>query len=703
MNKELVKFIFYTLKFEEKKFPELQKNQQDILSAIEIFEKQIGELYFDLKNSEIETVFKLSWGEKEEIISKKTIFTLFGLFLKDLINFNLFREVVHELYYKGSLEQDIGILAFTAYKLKEEKSLEGISYLDYLNFMRKLGIQPCLYSTYKKLLEELEINDYTTAEERELSEKIERTVNNINEREQYLDDIVASISTETLAYLDHFLDYSKLSNMAYKIEKYLAKEIEIKEKLPITTIQKKFDEKFKEIGYPTVPIIYDPFLKAHQEYIQAHSVRMDDLAKIPKEYMKEFATKKAYSCHSLAQKITISFLGGGGIGNMAILIQHNNNAILIDYGMSVSNYSIPKWHPALKSVNAILVTHAHLDHTGALPYLIQPEDNKRWYGSINTKLLSEKLLFNTAYTVEENYGERAGLSPFLNNFKKQSSLINFFNVFNPLKPKKAEEISPGFTVTPYNSSHIFGSYGYEIEIYGKKIFFTGDFKLDSCQLFQGAKFPTDADITIFDGTYYNRELTTQDPTAVILEAVERNQKLIIPAFSVGRAQEMYKILERLRIVKDRKVKIIGLAAEIMKLMGTKGDYNLAKSIAAEEFEEGDIVIAGHGMLQGGSARLLLEATKDDSNVGVLLCGYQAPNTLGYALKNSHPIAMHEYGQQTYFAQISGHTSPKRLDEFIQEIKGKKIMVHTPENTKIKKEHKDVVIPNYLQEIKIKCG
>ena len=177
-----------------------------------------------------------------------------------------------------------------------------------------------------------------------------------------------------------------------------------------------------------------------------------------------------------------------------------------------------------------------------------------------------------------------------------------------------------------------------------------------------------------------------------------NFLLIIPAFSVGRTQEMIKRLERLRISKNKNIKTTGLAAEVSKVMGIKANYDIVKDISIENFEEGDIVVSGHGMLQGGIVRNLLDETKDDENTGVLLCGYQAPDTVGFALQNSLPVARNRYHQKIFSAQISGHTNSDSLNGFISQIEGKKIMVHTPDNTVLREEHKDILIPDYNREI-----
>ena len=494
-----------------------------------------------------------------------------------------------------------------------------------------------------------------------------------------------------------------LGGLAYLRSKHASEKISLDKEVSLAEFQNLFEEELKKKQLPFIPVQLDPILQPHLDKIKAKPVSMEELANVPPKLVKEFASVKAYSSPKLAQKVRITFLGGGGIGNMAILIQHNNGAILLDSGMSVANYAIPRWHPALKFVKAILITHAHLDHTGALPYFITPESGKRWYASPQTKKLTELLLFDTSSIIDEINVPSEHLPPFYSAYLKRSNLINLFNVFEPIPPKKTIEVAPGFEVTAYPSSHLFGSYGYEIDIYGHRILFTGDFSLNDSALFKGAKMPIDCEVTIFDGTYYNRESKAQDLSLVLSQAEEQCKRILIPAFSLGRSQEMFKRVEIAGLDKKFNVKIVGLSSKVTALMGISGNYRGYNVLYPEEFEEGDLVIAGNGMLQGGTARVLLDATRDDEDTGVILCGYQAPNTLGFALKSGHPIALQNYHQKIYNAKVSGHSTAFELDNFIAELSGMKIMVHTPKGTKRKSKHKDLLIPRYLETVEINAS
>ncbi|UJG40962.1 MAG: MBL fold metallo-hydrolase [Candidatus Heimdallarchaeum aukensis] len=669
--------------------------EEELITQVKHFSRILEKGEIEEIPKTIGDIFNLSWNTPIDIEQREQFLAvLFTLYAKDLIDIKLVKEVFQHLQLTDSLKHENIILFFLIYSTKKVKKRE-IDYFQYLNFCRDMGIKPRSFSEFIAILEKLNVPFTINQKTQELAEKLEKMVKLLQEKSNYLEEFIPNFPTEVLEFLDFFIDYKLLSELDLRYSEFIISELSLDKKTSIPEVQKKIENLLNKSKYPIVPITYKPFFEKIREKVEPRIVKLEELANTPPKLIKEFASKKAYSCHKLAQKVRITFLGGGGIGNMAILIQHNNDAILLDYGMSVSNYSIPRWHPSLRTVKAILVTHAHLDHIGALPYLVNIDEEKRWYGSVNTKVIGEKLLFNTS-TMLKGIPDEKLLSPYLKAIKSESTLIHFFNRFNPLKPKKSIEISPEFLITPIPSSHVFGSYGYLIEIFGKRILFTGDFKVEKSYLFKGAEFPTDADVTIFDGTYYNRNLKKVDNETTVLNAVKQNKKVIIPAFSVGRAQEMYTLLEKLRLTKEHNVKIVGLASEITKLMGISGDHTLLKSMNADEFEDGDIVIAGNGMLQGGTSRLLLDETRDNDDVGVIICGYQAPETLGYSLKTNHPVALNQYSQQIYNLQISGHTTPRNLDKFISELNGKKIMVHTPENITIK--HKDLVVPQFNETL-----
>jgi putative mRNA 3-end processing factor len=701
MTLNLQKYIKYLLKIDTKQ--KLHKDLTKIYEESKEFSNNYKDPYYVCSNEDLLEIFNTSWSGVQEEPSESTIFYALSLYWFDAIEFELYRSILQELHSHDKLPAEILVTSYWMYWKKQRRAGKPskYSFYSFLELTRKLGIEPIEFQDFYTKTKELFSNLKISEKELEIGNDLSRLIKNIQDRPQYLEEFSSSINPETMRYLDFFADYQTLSDLAYFYVKSISNNIELDKKISIANFQKKVEEEFKTRGMKPVPTVVDPILQPHLSNFDPKTVSMEELAHLQKEQMKEFASIKAYSSPKSAQKIRISFLGGGNIGNMGILVQHDNNAILLDFGMSVANYSTPRWHPSLKYVKAVLVTHAHLDHTGGLPYLIRPEDGKRWYATQSTKILAEKLLYSTSSILRSNGISKKNATPFQQAYLSNSNIVNLFNVFNPLKINETVEVSPGFKVTPYSASHLYGSVSYKIDVFGKTILFTGDFSADKSELFDGAKIPTDCDVTIFDGTYYGRSIEDTDPNTVILQAAETCERLIIPAFSVGRTQEMIKRLERLRISTKRSVKTTGMSADVSKSMGLKAKFDIVKNLSSDNFENNDIAVTGHGMLQGGAARKLVDETSSDDNTGILICGYQAPNTLGYSLKNGHSVALKKYNQKVFSAHISGHSGPESLNDFIDSLSGKKIMVHTPDDTVLRDEHKDMIIPKYNQEIVLK--
>ena len=701
MTLNLQKYINFLFKQNTKE--KLNDNLQAIFKESKNYSDNINDPYYQCKNEELLEVFTTSWSGIQEEISESMVYYAITLYWLDAINLELYRAILQELGSQKLITDELLVSSYWMFWKKQNKieKPRRYSFYSFLEFIRKMGVDPLSFQDFVNTTKKLFPNMKLSEREIEIGNEIERFIKNIQERPQYIEEFSSSITPDTMKYLDFYVDLELINNLAYFSVKNISKQINLEKKISLANFQKIIEKEYTSRKMRTVPTVIDPVLEPHLSKFDAKAVSMEKLAALPKEQMKEYASITAYSSPKNAQKIRISFLGGGNIGNMGILVQHDNNAILLDFGMSVANYSIPRWHPSLKYVKAVLVTHAHLDHTGALPYLIRPENGKRWYATQTTKMLAEKLLYSTSSILRSKGITKKNASPFQSVFLNKSNLINLFNEFNPLKINKTVEVSPGFKVTPYSASHLYGSVSYKIDVFGTTILFTGDFSADESELFPGAKLPTDCDVTIFDGTYYNRETVEEDPNTVILQAAETCDRLIIPAFSVGRTQEMIKRLERLRVSAKRRVMTTGLAADVSKSMGLRAKFDIVKNLSADNFENSDIVVTGHGMLQGGTARKLIDETSSDENTGILICGYQAPNSLGFALKNNHSIAKKRYQQKVFSAHISGHSSSDSLNEFIDKLSGKKVMVHTPDRTVPREEHKGLIIPKYNQEIILK--
>ncbi len=422
------------------------------------------------------------------------------------------------------------------------------------------------------------------------------------------------------------------------------------------------------------------------------------MEKLPEQYAMAWLPKYVFSRPDVEEKVSIHFPGGSHIGHSSILVKTRHGMILLDYGMTVLNNRMPKWLPLLQKVDVVLLSHAHLDHSGALPVLIGSNPKLPVFATRETKKLTEILWNDTANVLNSTWHQDIiANDPIIKNLVSQTNIVNAVQQISEIDIGETFSVLPNVEVTPYHASHLFGSVGFELNIKGKRILYTGDFNADGTQIFPNAKFPLDLHTIIFDGTYYGREVDQVDNTKLFKSIFNSSNRVLIPAFSVGRTQEVLYHLLTSGVANGWKIMVAGMGVKVMQnLSFTVGEdfgsrVTMVPSVDADEFVEKTIVISGNGMLQAGTARRLLDATADDSETSVVFTGYLAPNTLGYNLLNSHPLLAHQYSQQFYKASFSGHTSGQTLKNLLQDSKGEKIIVHSPRDIHTR-QTKDIVFP-----------
>ena len=448
-------------------------------------------------------------------------------------------------------------------------------------------------------------------------------------------------------------------------------------------------------------------LKTRISELPAKPLTMDMLAKVPEDLVQVLAPKFSYTRPTRSPKIRIFFPGGPNIGHSSILIKTTQGLLLFDFGLSVVNNSIAKWTPLLQQLDAVFLSHAHLDHSGAIPFLLDNSKDLPWFALKSTKTLCSLLWQDTLNLLRNNMNIGVlKANKIISHIANKESLENALSHFHELKLGDTISILPDIEITTYEASHLFGSVGYEINIAGKRIFYTGDFNADGTSIFTGAKFPTDCDMTLFDGTYYARYNNYADSVAELTNLLKNSKRIIIPAFSMGRSQEMLFQVIKAGIDKNWRIYITGMGATIAQSLNVvknvinnnKESKNIkfVPTIKEEDFTEKTLVIAGQGMLQAGVSRKLLDYSAKDPETSIALCSYLAPNTLGWHLLNKNPYLQQKYKQNIVKLAVSGHTTGNTLDKFIDNLAGKKVIVHAPEGSYEQRKRDDVLVPYDLE-------
>jgi len=258
----------------------------------------------------------------------------------------------------------------------------------------------------------------------------------------------------------------------------------------------------------------------------------------------------------------IQFLGAAGTvtGSKYLLESSIGTRLIVDCGLfqGVKNLRLRNWREfpvEINSIAGIVLSHAHIDHSGYIPKLVQKGFNKQIYCTPATKALSEILLKDSA-SIKEEEAEYA-------NYKH-------FSKHHPALPlytrKDVTDALPLFITKNYNeefqikdfrlrfirAGHILGASSILIECENKKVLFSGALGRENALLSKAPDSPPECDLLILEGTYGDRLHENINPITALEEVIEqiKNEKsiLMIPSFAVGRAQLIlyciYKVFKK---------------------------------------------------------------------------------------------------------------------------------------------------------------
>ena len=337
-------------------------------------------------------------------------------------------------------------------------------------------------------------------------------------------------------------------------------------------------------------------------------------------------------------EIQLRFLGGTReVGRIAIAVKTEKTQILLDYGAMLDREPGFPMHIPPKDVDAIILSHSHLDHSGAIPIFYiegkKPLYTNRLTTELNQLLISDFIHLSSYYLPFE-YLE---LETMTNNSKH----LEFD------QPQKVGDI----TFTFKNAGHIPGSVQPLIETQGKRILFTGDFNLTDTRLLEGAKMNYgDLDAVIIESTYATEEHTERiklekDFVDACTDIAEKGGIVLVPAFGVGRSQELACILAAHHF--EYTVSIDGMARAVSRVIMNypqflKDPKQFVDAMHSTEWVDGwrdrrktarqpGVIISPAGMLKGGPAMFYIGKIGKKSNNAVYLVSYQIPGTPGKEL------------------------------------------------------------------------
>jgi metallo-beta-lactamase family protein len=365
---------------------------------------------------------------------------------------------------------------------------------------------------------------------------------------------------------------------------------------------------------------------------------------------------------------TLTFLGAAGtVTGTRLLLETSQARILLDCGLfqGLKELRQRNWNgqaARLATVDAIVLSHAHLDHSGYLPRLVKAGYRGPVFATPPTIDLLGLVLPDAAYLQEEEaaYANRKGYSrhrPALPLFTVDDALAAL-RLLRPVDYQQSKRLPGGITVRLRDAGHLLGSATLTLDAGGRRLVYSGDLGRYGGALLNDPAPVEYADVLVMESTYGNT-LRRGDPladlAAAIAAAEARGGVLLIPAFALGRTQDLLYGLARLArqgrlpgwpIYVDSPMAIDATSifhahpayhrpelpnGDLLHPPGLIFARTQADSRRLNELEHAAIIISASGMATGGRVLHHLSRRLPDPRTVVLFAGYQAPGTRGRAL------------------------------------------------------------------------
>lgn len=441
------------------------------------------------------------------------------------------------------------------------------------------------------------------------------------------------------------------------------------------------------------------------------------------------------------------------------LLTMNGKKILIDCGLFQGPKAIRQrnWHnfERAKDLDAVILTHAHVDHSGYLPKLVKEGFTGPIYCSSGTKDLCEIILPDSAHLQEEdahfaNKTKHSKHKPALPLYRVEDA-YQALSQFHVLKKDDWIDIFPGISVRLIRSGHILGSTFVQIsnkDDYNKKIItFSGDLGNGRQHVIKSPVALTETDYLVMEGTYGDRLQSKTDPLEPLAEYInhvaQNNSVLVIPSFAIGRTQEILYLLRKLEsenktpeipvfldspmaidatdtyLKHSDELKLSMIDGQLSEPICTHG-YTSVRSVEDSKQlcqRSGPmVVISAAGMLSGGRILHHLKARLPDPNNIVLFVGWQAAETKGRLLLQGLPKIRIHHEEVAVKAQIavidslSAHADSDDILQWMQNFKvpPKQVFLNHGEESalnalKYRLQHElkiQAIIPDHEQEFEL---
>lgn len=327
------------------------------------------------------------------------------------------------------------------------------------------------------------------------------------------------------------------------------------------------------------------------------------------------------------------------MGSLAMMAESGDSRIMFDYGMTPTKP--PQFPMRPPSIDALFLTHSHLDHVGMAPWLCGEFGTTVWGTEVTLEVATVLLQDSIKIAKLEGWALPYNISD-LRRFTEESTILRY-----------NDRIFTGpFTIRTLDAGHIPGSTMYKMDDGGKKVLFTGDINTVDTKLIDGTK-PPQCDVLVMESTYAGRshpprKEVEREFIGKVEEVLDRGGKAIVPAFAVGRTQEVVQVLDG---IKEEKW-LDGMGRRVAQIYLRHGEFlrsggYLKKALDQFTFvrtpyqrnkaAESPIIVTTSGMLDGGPVLHYIGSTKADRKSAILLTGYQVEDTNGRMLMDSGSI------------------------------------------------------------------
>jgi metallo-beta-lactamase family protein len=459
--------------------------------------------------------------------------------------------------------------------------------------------------------------------------------------------------------------------------------------------------------------------------------------------------------------VRIKFLGGAEtVTGSRYLLEIDDFRLLLDCGLfqGLKDLRLRNWEPfpvPPSTLDAVVISHAHIDHTGYLPRLVKEGYTGPIYCTHPTADLMEIMLLDSArlqeeearFAEEKGYSRHAKPMPLYTEADARAvfPLVQAAGYDNPVSLH--ERISLVFR----NAGHLLGAALVEITLHGnqqqKRIVFSGDLGRSQSEMLHPPAAVTQADVLLVESTYGNRSNPETNPEQDFIritnETFDRDGVLLIPAFAVGRTQSILYFLRKLMhedkipdvpVYVDSPMAISTTYLFFKHTQGVKPTFNLKKFVqeaepnmlvfirtpehskALNEIRKRAIIISSSGMMTGGRILHHLYHRLRRKEDTILVAGYQAEGTRGRRLVEGEKT-IKIFGEQVpvncrveIISSMSGHADEPELlrwlDQFTDKPKltftvhGEGADLHAYAETIRKRYGWNVIVPQYMESVQL---